>query len=580
MRARRAVAALALALAAAAVAGCATVPAESPVQVVRRVTGGEDGAPPAGPAAGIDFLSVVREFVQRSASSTDRHAAARQYLLDPQSDWDDAASVTVLESSSESSFDTVPLGPDPDTGGERVRIRGVALGRLSSSGAFEPDQRRIETEVVVQRSPAGQWRIAELDPGVLVPLDEFELQYRSVRSWFVDPARQVVVADRRYIPLYPQAAQASRVLDALLAGPSTSLLGAATSTLQQARPRSNVGVGETGELVVDLTEVGELDPAGRGLLAAQVVLALDEVGVRRVRLTVDGVALLPDRPVLGRDDVAALTAGSEPGADVPALVAAGGRLQQLSPGAGTSELTGPAGNGAYDVESGASTADGQRLAVVARAGGARFLLLGGGADGGVAEVGLSAGTMTRPTWTPTGAEVWTVLNGATVARVSTGGAGAPVDGQVNAEELVAFGPIEDLRLSRDGVRVAAVVGGGLYTGAVTRSIDGEVAIRGVRRLRSLDLTEVTSADWRSGDTIVVTTARTGRGVAEVSVDGLQLTLRPVTNLTSPLGAVAAAPNRPLLVTDASGVWSFGGGQQDAWRQVLGGAQDAVAAYPG
>ncbi len=574
MRARRAVAALALVLSAAAVAGCATVPGESPVQVVRRVTGGEDGAPPAGPAAGIDFLQVVREFVERSASSTDGHAAARQYLLDPQSDWDDAESVTVLEPS----FDTVPVGSDPD-GGVRVLIRGTALGRLSSSGAFEPDQRAKEVEVtVVQRPVDGEWRISEVPSGVLVPLQEFRDQYRAVRAWFVDPARQLVVADQRHIPTFPQAAQASRVLEALLVGPSSSLQGAVTSTLQRARLRSNAGVGETGELVVDLTEVGELDPTGRELLAAQVVLALDEVGVRRVRLTVDGVALLPDRPVLGRDDVAALAAGIEPGADVPALVAAGGRLQQLRPGTGTSELAGPAGNGGYDVESAASTADGQRLAVVARADGARFLLLGGGAEGGVAEAGLSAGTMTRPTWTPTGSEVWTVLNGATVARVTTGGAGAPVDGQVNAEELVAFGRVQDLRLSRDGTRVAAVVGGRLFTGAVTRSIDGEVAIRNVRRLRSDDLTDAVSADWRSGDTIVVTTG--SLVVALVSVDGLVLQPQPVINLTAPLGAVAAAPNRPLLVTDASGVWSFGGGQQDAWRQVLGGAPDAVAAYPG
>lgn len=573
MRARRALVALAVALTA-AVTGCATVPADSPVQVVRRVPGGEESSPLPGPAADIDYLQVVREFVERSASSADGHAAARQYLLDPQADWDDDFSVTVLESV----FDTVPVGTDGDA--VRVLVRGTALGRLTESGAFEPDQRAVEREVLVRRSDTGQWRIAEPGAGVLVPLQDFRAQYRSVRSWFVEPARRVLVADQRYVPTFPQAAQASRVLDALLAGPSTALLGAVTSTLELARPRSNVGVGETGELVVDLTEVGELDAVDRELLAAQVVLALDEVGVRRVRLTVDGIALLPERPVLGRDDVAGLVAGTEPGADVPALVTAGGRLQQLLPGAAPGELAGPAGNGDYDVESAASTADGQRLAVVARGPDGRSLLLGGGADGGVAEAGLRAGTMTRPTWSPTGAEVWTVLNGATVARVSTDGEGAPVDGQVNAEELVAFGRVQDLRLSRDGARVAAVVDGGLFTGAVTRSIDGEVAVRNVRRLRPLDLADVVAADWRSGDTIVVTTGRPDRLVAPVSVDGLELQMLPVTNLTPPLGSVAAAPNRPLLVTDGSGVWSFGGGQQDAWRQVLGGAPDAVVAYPG
>jgi hypothetical protein len=51
------------------------------------------------------------------------------------------------------------------------------------------------------------------------------------------------------------------------------------------------------------------------------------------------------------------------------------------------------------------------------------------------------------------------------------------------------------------------------------------------------------------------------------------------NLTPPLTAVAAAPNRPLLVTDQGGVWSFAGGGQDAWRQVLGGASNAVPSTP-
>ena len=52
------------------------------------------------------------------------------------------------------------------------------------------------------------------------------------------------------------------------------------------------------------------------------------------------------------------------------------------------------------------------------------------------------------------------------------------------------------------------------------------------------------------------------------------------NLTPPLTAIAAASNRALLVTDQSGVWSFGGGDQAAWRQVLGGGHDAVPLYPG
>jgi hypothetical protein len=71
-----------------------------------------------------------------------------------------------------------------------------------------------------------------------------------------------------------------------------------------------------------------------------------------------------------------------------------------------------------------------------------------------------------------------------------------------------------------------------------------------------------------------------RPVSQVSVDGLTWDLVPSSNLTPPLRAVAAAPSRPVLVTDQSGVWSFSGGELETWRQVVGGVPDAVPFYPG
>ena len=578
MTVRRAAAALALLLAAAGVAGCASVPAESPVQIVRRVTAGEEGEPP-GPTTGIDPLGLVRAFVEASASSTDDHAAARRFLADPAPEWDDAAGLTVLDSL----FDTVPApgAPDPSSGVTRVRIRGTAVGRLSSSGSFEPGQEPVQVDVTLVRSDTGEWRIAGLPPGVLVPLQYFREEYRAVRTWFVDPSRGLAVPDQRHIPAFPQAAQASRVLDLLLAGPSGAVLGSVASQLRaEAQLRSNAGLGEAGELVVDLTQVGELDEAGRRLLAAQVVLSLSEVNVQRVRLLVDGIALLPAQPVLTRDDVASLSGDVQPGADVPALVASAGRLRGLNVVGGAPDLAGPVGDGTYDVESAASSVDGRRLAAVVRFEGRRQLVVGDVGEGGavVATVGLTAGSMTRPSWSPTASEVWTVLDGGVVARVLVDG--AVRTGQVNADELVALGPVEDLRLSRDGMRVAAVVGGGLYAGAVVRGVDGEVAVRNVRRLRPADLTDVVAVDWRASELLVVVTRSPDRLVAQVTVDGLQLASLLVNNLTPPLTAVAAAPSRPLLVTDQNGVWSFAGGQQDAWRPVLAGAPGAEPLYPG
>ena len=188
--------------------------------------------------------------------------------------------------------------------------------------------------------------------------------------------------------------------------------------------------------------------------------------------------------------------------------------------------------------------------------------------------------MTRPSWTPTGVEVWTVLDSTQVTRVLLDGDGAPRSDRVDAVPLTAMGPVDDLRLSRDGLRVVAVVRGRLYTAAVARSPGGDVMIRNVRALRSTDLGDVVAADWRAAETVVAV-SRSGVGlVSQVSVDGLTRDSVPSSNLTPPLRAVAAAPNRPVLVTDQSGVWSFAGGDLETWRQVVGGVPDAVPLYPG
>ena len=574
---RRVAVVLAVLLAATGLAGCASVPDSSPVQVLRQVGEGEDAQLPPGPVDGSNPLDLVRDFVFAAGSSADRHGGARRFLAPAAADWDDAASLTVIGGQ----FDTVPApgALDPAGGTTTIRIRGTALGRITASGAFEPAQTVFALDVTVVRLD-GQWRISRLPDGTVVPLSILRDNYRTVRTWFVDPVRRLVVADLRYLPSVPARAQAARALELLLAGPSGALQGAAVSQVPAgAQLRSNVTMSSDGALIVDLTQVGPLDPTARELLAAQVVLSLSEVNVARVRLLVDGEPLLPGRLDLTRDDVSALTAEVRPGADVPTLMVSGGRLRQLTGPESGLPVPGPLGDGQYDVESAASSGDGQRLAAVARQGNRKALLVGA-AGAAVAPVSLEGTTMTRPTWAPTGLEVWTALDGDEVARVLVDPAGPVRIDDVNADELTSIGPVRDLRLSRDGMRVVAVVDGMLYTAAVARGLDGEVAIRNVRRLRPVDLGEVVAADWRAGDSVVAITRNSEMLVGQVSVDGLGLQSVLGNNLTPPLTAIAAASNRALLVTDQSGVWSFGGGDQAAWRQVLGGAIDAVPLYPG
>jgi hypothetical protein len=555
-------------------AGCASVPGESSVQVLRKVTEGDAPSLPAGPVDGTNPLDLVRGFVYASGSTVDRHGAARRFLTQGASQgWDDGASLTVLSEQ----FDTVyPPTSSTDPNVMTVRIRGDRIGTLDSLGAFEPAEAPVEIDVTVRRAD-GQWRIDRLPGGVLVRMSDFRSNYRTVKGYFVDPVRRATAADLRYLPAVPAQALPSRAVDMLLTGPSPALRNAAVSMVPaSARLRTNVTDAPDGTLVVDLTQVGDLDEAQRRLLAAQFVQTLAEINIPRVRLLVDGAPLVANTPDLTADAVAGTSATVQPSADVPALAVSGGRVRRLPSG---EVVGGQAGNGAFDVAAAATTADGARIAAVARDSG-RVRLLVGPTDGLLAAVPLAASRMSRPTWTPTGGEVWTVLGEDVVARVTVDQTGAVRTGQVNVAELTGMGPLTDLRLSRDGLRVAAVVGGGLVTGAVVRGPEGDVAVRNVRQLRPTDLGGVVGVDWRADEQLIVVSTRADRPVSLVSSDGLTLQLVPSSNLTPPLRGVSAASSRPFLVADQGGIWSYDGGELDSWRQVLGAAPDGIPLYPG
>ncbi len=556
----------------AVLSGCATVPSSSEVQVLRKVGAGVGPVAPAGPVDGENPLDLVRGFVGACGSTLERHQAARQFLTGPAAaSWDDAASLTVIDDQ----FDTVFAAPSRQPSTVTVRIRASRLGRLSASGAFQPDPGPAEIDVGVTLRD-GQWRINHLPPGVVLRRVDFQANYKPVTVYFVDPFRRTTVPDPRYLPNTPATSLPSLAMDALLSGPSPALGGAAVSELRPGTVlRSNVSEAADGALVVDLTQLGEVDDGQRRLIAAQVVLTLAEVSMAPVRLLVDGVPLVTARPVWDREDVASLAPDVAPRPDVPGFMVSGGRLRLLGGG----PEPGAAGDGSYQVTSAAMSSDGVWLAVAAGTEG-HLRLLVGRSGGALSGIGVDGATMTRPTWSPGGNEVWTVLDGQTVARVLVDTGGGLQTGQVDDTALRALGPIEDLRMSRDGARVAAIVGGQLVVAAVSWGGSGEVALRNPRVLQAGNLTDLVGVDWQGVDQVVVASRRSDRPVASATVDGLGWSSLPSTNLTAPLSAVAAAPGRPVVVADQGGLWTFPDDGSGVWRSVLGGSPGAVPGYPG
>jgi hypothetical protein len=558
-------------------AGCASVPDSSSVDVLHRVTEGNGTPLPPGPGDNASPLDLVRGFINASASADNQHAAARRFLTPESQSWDDATSLTVI---GDQLGPTSYVRPVSDTDHATLALHGVQLGTLAADGSFTPDETSADLNFEL-RKLNGQWRLVSPPAGTIVRQADFTANYRPLRVYFIDPQRHTPVVDRRYVSASPEPTLPSRVMDRLLSGPSSVLTGVAVSAIPPtARLRSNVALDEDSSVTVDLTELGDLNDSRRRLIAQQVVLSMAGVGVGKVTLLDDGAPLLPDHPVLTQDTLNALGPEDAAPADLPGLVVVNGRVHTMTTNDLGGVLPGPAGAGAYDLTSATISPDGGRIAGVERRSGRQ--LLTGPLGGPLAPTGVRAAWLSQPTWTAGSdgsSEVWTVRDRTTVARLVLDQSGHSRIAPVNATELSSRGPIDDLRVSKDGVRIAAIVGGQLVVGTIERPLNGPVAIGSVRALRPAELADLSSVAWQSGDRLAVAgRSISGIAVARVSVDGLDLLPLPPGNLTGPLTSVAAAPGRPLLVTDQKGLWSFGMDDVGSWRQISNGSA-TVAGYP-
>lgn len=553
-------------------AACATVPEASEVQVVRSMPAAPQVPPPAGPTAGASPFRLVRDFIEATGSPANGHAAARAFLTeDAAVAWDDDASLTVIEDSPDAALQP----PTPDT--SSVRVQASRIGTLAADGSFMPDAGVLSVELQLVRED-GEWRISNPPPGVLVESTAFQQNYRSVNAWFLDEVGGTLVPDVRWVAAQPESTLTGRALDLLLAGPSDALADAVVSAFPPGtRPRSNVLISPEGRVVIDLAGMGEVGEQERRLAAAQIVSTFDGQQIRPPYLLLaDGEALVRGKPEWRPADITSYTSADSSRPDVPGLVVYGGRLRGLD----GVPLPGPAGSGELQVLSAArSSPAGEQIAtVVARPDGSPRFLVGRTGEP-LTAVDLNATSMTRPTWRAFGNEVWTVLNGTTVAGVALSDSGAPTLYTVNVAELAEFGPITDLRLSRDGVRVAAVAGGRLLVATVV-SAPGEASIQRPQLLRRGSLPPSASVDWARSDLLVVASSDPSAQVSSVSVDGVVYRSMSTTNLTAPLTGVIAAPGREVVVSDLNGLWTYSE-TQEVWEPLLVGiGPGAVPLYPG
>lgn len=576
---RRWLAAMAAAAAVVLMAGgCASLPESSSPQAIGSLTAGAASTTPPLPSPGREPDLLVRDFVAASASSANRHQAARQFLTSGASDsWDDGAKTVIA--------DKIDLLSGPRTDNEaEFTLRSNTVGLLASGGDYQAGAGTVDSSIHMVRVD-GEWRIDELPPGVVIDRSQFFSAYQRKSLFFVDPLGAALVPDVRWVSGSADQ-MANQLVQLLIDGPKPTLAPAVSNELgsdvglrgpiTKADGRTTqVGVG-TGGIKIDFGGLQALDSKNRELLAAQVVWTLASADIAGPYvLLADGQPLASDKPDgWTTADVGSLDPLGSSGPDVGLHALVGGQLVSVDDG-GTTPVPGYFGT-VTNLRTVAMSTDGTLVAGVADTGRPApeptSTLMIGGYDSGAFPV-AEGQSITRPTWGVDNNAAWAVIDGTNVIRAARD----PANGQVSvlpvdAGAVTALGSrITDLRLSRDGVRAAMIVDGLVYVATVVRQSNGLYSLVSPRAVANGLGSDALALDWSTGDSVVVVRIATDVPVVQVTTDGSRLDALPSRNLTAPVLSVDASPTTEF-VADSRAVFQLNNNDPAGdryWREVSG-----------
>lgn len=395
------------------------------------------------PDEGATQEQIILGFLSAGISPDDDFSIAREFLTrDEAQRWQPDAGVIVRAGPTEVSF-----GSDTEATAVVTALSEVdAGGALRRPGA----DRMLEFRMLLED---GEWRISDAPDGIVLSSFHFAELFRMHSLHWLTPDGTRAVPEVRWFERTATSLP-SRIIDALLDGPSTWLAPAVTTA--GAPDASRVGEprveGTRMTVTLSFTQIEQLGGGSLQALSQQLALSLRSVGVREVVVQIEGLA-----------DLSATSAESPPvdlgAVDQRPLVLDGASLRTIGAGASTID----------DV--------GQTLSAI----GATSYTVG--AEGGVAHTGTTA------VWIEPGADPVTVsADAAAVPTVDDSGwvllqeRSAPQrllgwhDGErvelplpPSAERIAA------MELSRDGSRLAIVTVDGdasqVLVAAVVR--DGE-----------------------------------------------------------------------------------------------------------
>jgi hypothetical protein len=310
---------------AAALAGCASIPDSGPVRQGAPIAQLNDPLDldfnPSPPATGATQDQIVHGFIDAASSPKNDFGIARKYLTaSMSSSWNPNESVTVDQGTGRL-YSQLSNG----TSSARWQVDVTPVANVDSVGAYHgvsstaPVALRYDLVKV-----GGEWRISVAPNGVVIDDPTFRAVYAPQTLYFYNASFTYLVPDLRWFPSRVGNA-ATRVTNAVLAGPAKWLVGAVVSAFppgtQLALPSVTTS---NGRADVDLSsQAGQADALTLQRMKFQLEQSLGSI-VQSVQLSIEGTTQSV------ADLSAANTPIQDPQVDNHALVSRNGQFGLLA----------------------------------------------------------------------------------------------------------------------------------------------------------------------------------------------------------------------------------------------------------
>lgn len=272
-------------------AGCTSLPNSGDPQAFIIEAPAEEpiGQSAFGPRFDSEPNQLVSDFLRACAAGTsDNYATARQYLLpNVANSWDPSIGVLIYPTDKTPAAE-VSKGTETST---RVTLQAQVRAALDEQGIFSAaDDSEAQVVFSLEKNAQGQWRISDLEDGILLSQSQFESVFQQAQLYFLATDRESLVQDPRW---YPKTRLASHLIDGLIAGPSATIAPAVHSALEPNlwMPTQGVEI-EDGTVRVDLMGDPQEGDSARELISLQINATFSQLSnISDVQIRLNSIAI-------------------------------------------------------------------------------------------------------------------------------------------------------------------------------------------------------------------------------------------------------------------------------------------------